>query len=196
MSRDARIDDYIARAQPFARPILSHVRDRVHALVPEVEETLKWSMPAYTLGGAILLITAAFKAHTALNFWRGGEIGDGTAKPGAMGQLGKITSLDDLPSDLDDLIRQAARLAETAPAPRKPKPAPKAAPTMHPDFAAALAAAPGAKATLDGFPASAQRDYLDWISDAKQDATRAKRIAEAVKWLGEGKRRHWKYERC
>jgi uncharacterized protein YdeI (YjbR/CyaY-like superfamily) len=67
---------------------------------------------------------------------------------------------------------------------------------MHPDFAAALSRAPAAKATLDGFPPSAQREYLEWISEAKQDSTRAKRIADAVQWLSEGKRRHWKYENC
>jgi uncharacterized protein YdeI (YjbR/CyaY-like superfamily) len=67
---------------------------------------------------------------------------------------------------------------------------------MHPEFAAALAEAPTAKAALDGFPPSAQRDYLEWIAEAKQEATRAKRIATAVEWLSEGKRRHWKYESC
>ena len=88
MSRDSRIDAYIAKAQPFARPILEHVRDRVHAAVPAVEETLKWSSPAFTLDGRILLMMAAFKAHAALNFWRGQELGDGSPKAGAMGHSG------------------------------------------------------------------------------------------------------------
>ena len=198
MSRDTRIDAYIAKAQPFARPILSHVRDRVHAAVPGVEETLKWSAPAFTQGGKILLMMAAFKAHAALNFWRGQELGDGSPKAGAMGQFGKLTSLADLPSDteLEALIREAATLAESAPAPRKVKHAPKPPAEVHPEFAAALAKAPQAQATLDGFPPSARRDYLDWIAEAKQDATRAKRIATAVEWLSEGKRRHWKYQDC
>ena len=115
-----------------------------------------------------------------------------------MGQFGKLTSVDDLPSDaeLDALIREAAELSKNAPAPRKTKHEPKPAPEMHPEFAAALAEAPKAKATLAGFPPSAQRDYLEWIAEAKQDATRAKRIATAVEWLGEGKRRHWKYQNC
>lgn len=198
MSRDPRIDAYIAKAAPFARPILEHVRARVHAVVPEVEETLKWSAPGFTLNGKILLIMAAFKAHAALNFWRGQEIRGSEASPDAMGQFGKLTSVDDLPEDkrLDALIKEAARLAATAPAPRKTKHAPKPPPEMHPDFAAALAKAPKAKAVLGGFPPSAQRDYLEWISEAKQDATRAKRIATAVEWLAEGKRRHWKYQDC
>jgi len=198
VSRDPRIDAYIAKAQPFSQPILEHVRTRVHAVLPDVEETVKWSMPAYTLGGKIVLITAAFKAHLALNFWRGQELrGDG-ANADAMGQFGKIKSLADLPPDkeLDRLIREAADLAKSAPAPRKTKHAPKPAPELHPEFAAALAKAPEAKAVLDSFPPSAQRDYVEWIADAKQDATRQKRIATAIEWLGEGKRRHWKYQNC
>ena len=197
MSRDPRVDAYIAKAQPFAQAILGHIRERVHAAMPGVEETLKWSAPAYTLDGKILLITAAFKAHAALNFWRGQEIAGGSSDEG-MGQFGKLKSVDDLPPDdeLDALIRKAAELAQNAPTPRKAKAAPKEAPEMHPDFAAALDRAPNAKAALESFPPSARRDYLEWIADAKQDATRQKRIATAVEWLGEGKRRNWKYESC
>lgn len=198
MKADPRVDAYIAKAAPFAQPILEHVRDRVRATVPDVEETLKWGAPSFVLGGNILLIMAAFKAHAALNFWRGQELREEQANADAMGQFGKLTSVGDLPEDkeLDALILQAAELARSVPAPRKPKHAPKPAPRLHPEFAAALAGAPKAKEVLDGFPPSAQRDYLEWISDAKQDATRQKRIATAIEWLSEGKRRMWKYESC
>ncbi|MCL6741140.1 YdeI/OmpD-associated family protein [Sphingomonas sp. RB56-2] len=198
MKRDPRIDAYIAKAAPFAQPILEKVRERVHAAAPEAEETMKWSAPGFTVGGKILLMMAAFKQHAALNFWRGQEIGDGSPKAGAMGQFGKLTSVADLPGDreLDVLIREAAALAKTAPAPRKVKHEPKPPAELHPEFARALNANPKAKATLDGFPPSAQREYLDWITEAKQDKTREKRIADAVEWLSEGKRRMWKYEKC
>ena len=198
MTNDPRIDAYIAKAAPFARPILEKVRERVHAAAPEAEETMKWSAPGFTVDGKILLMMAAFKAHAALNFWRGQELRGDQADPDAMGQFGKLTSVKDLPPDkeLDALIRKAAELTASAPAQRKAKHAPKPPPQLHPEFAAALNAAPKAKAALDGFPPSAQRDSLEWISEAKQPATRAKRIATAVEWLGEGKRRHWKYQNC
>ena len=198
MSREPRVDAYIAKAAPFARPILEKVRQRVRAAAPEAEEAIKWGAPGFTVDGKILLIMAAFKQHAALNFWRGQEIGDGGPKAGAMGQFGKLTSVDDLPPDaeLDLLIREAAVLAKTAPAPRKVKHEPKPEAELHPEFASALDANPTAKAVLDDFPPSAQRDYLEWIADAKQDATRTKRIATAIEWLSEGKRRHWKYQNC
>ena len=194
MSREPRIDAYISKAQPFARPILEKVRERVHALMPDVEEAMKWSHPTYCRGGKIVLGTAAFKEHAVVNFWRGQELGFET-KNGAMGQLGKLTSVGDLPGDLDAMISKAAELSG-APAPRKTKHAPRPTIAMHPDFAAALSKAPKAKAVLDGFAPSAQRDYFEWIAEAKQDATRHKRIATALEWLSEGKKRHWKYENC
>jgi uncharacterized protein YdeI (YjbR/CyaY-like superfamily) len=159
-----------------------------------VQEQIKWGAPAYTLGGKILVITASFKAHAAINFWRGQELGFDAAD-GAMGQLGKLTSVDELPRDFDRMIARAAQLSG-APAARKTKHAPKAPPEMHPEFAAALTKTPKAKAAFDGFPPSAQRDYLEWIAEAKQDGTREKRIASALEWLSEGKRRHWKYQSC
>lgn len=156
--RDPRIDDYIAKAQPFAQEILSHVRKRVHATLAELEEAMKWGMPAYLIGGKLVLITAGFKAHAALNFWRGQEIGDGNAKAGAMGQFGRLKSPEDLPrdSEVDALIYEAAALAKSAPHPRKSKSEPRPAPAMHPEFAVALERAPKAKAVFDGFSPSAR----------------------------------------
>ena len=163
---------------------------------PDAQETLKWGAPAFTLDGKILLMMAAFNAHAALNFWRGQELRGNQASADAMGQFGKLTGIADLPpaETLDQLIAEAARLARTAPAPRKTKHVPKAPPALHPDFAKALDADLQARDTLDGFPPSARRDYLDWVAEAKQDATRAKRIATAIEWLREGKRRHWRYQ--
>lgn len=195
MSRDPRVDAYIAAAQPFARPILEKVRERVHAVMPDAEEAMKWSHPTFCRSGQIVLGIAGFKAHAVVHFWRAAELGFET-KDESMGQLGRLTGVADLPADLDSMIAKAAGLAAQSPAPRRPKREPKPAPEMHPQFAAALASAPVAKAALDSFPPSAQRDYFEWIGEAKQDATRDKRIATAIEWLSEGKRRNWKYERC
>lgn len=197
MSNDPRIDSYIAKAAPFARPILEHVRERVHAAAPEAEETMKWSSPAFTVDGKILLGMSAFKAHAAVGFWRAMEMGVEVSKE-AMGQFGKLTSVSDLPPDaeFDSMIRQGVELAKKAPAPRKVKHEPKPPAALHPEFASALKANPKAKEVLDAFPPSAQREYLNWISEAKQDATRSKRIDDAIEWLSEGKRRHWRYENC
>ena len=194
MRSDPRIAAYIARAQPFAQPILRKVRERVHAVVPDIEEAMKWSHPTFCRNGKIVLGTASFKEHATVHFWRGQELGFET-KDGAMGQLGKLASIDDLPGDFDAMIARAAELSE-APSRRKPKHPAKPLPDIHPEFAAALDKAPKAKSAFEAFAPSHRREYLEWVAEAKQDSTRQKRIAEAIEWLGEGKRRNWKYENC
>ena len=198
MSRDPRIDAYIAKAQPFARPILEHVRERVHAVVPDVEETMKWSMPAYTLGGKIVLITAAFKAHAALNFWRGQELAASRRRPAhgpvRQAQVARRPAVRRRARPADPRSRRACA---SAPAPRKTKHEPKPPPRMHPEFAAALDKAPKAKAALDGFPPSraARLFRMDRRSEAGRDPRRSA-SPPPIEWLREGKRRHWKYENC
>lgn len=196
MATDPQVDAYIERQAEFARPILSYIRETVHAGCPEAEETLKWGMPAFMYKRAILATMAAFKAHASFGFWRGEAVA-GARQEGAMGQFGRITRIDDLPprAELETMVRKAAALAESGEKPKR-KASAKPAIEMPEDFRTALDAAPAAAATFDGFPPGARRDYLEWVTEAKRSETRAKRIVQSVEWLSEGKRRHWKYERC
>lgn len=195
MTRDPRIDAYIERAKPFARPILAAIRDRVHAAFPSVREDLKWGHPAFLKEDKILLGMAAFKAHAAINFWRAGELGIATNLE-AMGQAGRLTAVEELPGDLERWVAAAAALADSRPARRVPKHPPRPAPDLHPQFAAALDRSPTAKAAFDSFAPSHRREYCEWIAEAKRDETRARRIDQAIGWLAEGKKRNWKYEGC
>ena len=200
MTRDPRIDAYIARQADFARPILEQLREAVHRACPEAVETLKWSMPHFTYKGQLLAGMAAFKAHATFGFWRGKEVTGGTHKErDAMGSFGRITSSADLPDDdtLDALIRKAAALTDSGAKPvRKAKTAPKPPPEMPDDLRSALDSSPAARATFDAFPPSCRREYVQWVVEAKRPETRSKRIAQAVEWMAEGKRRNWKYENC
>lgn len=67
---------------------------------------------------------------------------------------------------------------------------------MPPDLAAALARHDAARKTFDAFAPSQRREYIDWLTEAKREETRARRLAQAVDWLTEGKPRHWKYQNC
>jgi len=198
--QDPRVDAYIAQAAPFAQPILVRLRQVVHAACPDVEETIKWSSPFFTRGGRILAHMVAFKQHCAFGFWHGREAADQGRDAEARGQFGRIESLADLPSAaaLKAIVKAAAaEMDAKAGAPRSTKTGGAKRPvlTMPADFATALAAVPAAKACYDGFSPSKQRDYLEWVLEAVMAATRAKRIAQSVEWLAEGKARHWKYER-
>ncbi len=194
---DPRIDAYIAAAPGFAQPVLTRLREDVHAACPEVVETLKWSRPHFMLDGKLLCGMSAFKAHCAFGFWQreGAEPG----QSGAMGDFGRITGLADLPGSAElrrKIKATAALLRAGAPRAQKPNRTPRPALDMPADFAAALARVPAAQQHYRAFPPGKQRDYLEWVLEAKREDTRARRIAQAVAWLAEGKSRNWKYEGC
>lgn len=197
--RDPRIDAYIARSAEFARPILEHLRGTVHEACPQVEETMKWSMPHFMYEG-MLCGMASFKAHCTFGFWKGALVlgEDGRAEKDAMGQFGRIERISDLPPKrtLVALIRRAMQLNDEgvrSPArARKPKP-----PAEVPDdLSAALARNRKARATFEGFSASQRREYVEWIAGAKREETRARRLATTLEWLAEGKPMNWKYQKA
>jgi uncharacterized protein YdeI (YjbR/CyaY-like superfamily) len=200
-SPDPRIDAYIAHAAPFAQPVLAHLRAAVHAAVPEVVETMKWSRPHFLLDGRILCGMSAFKAHCTLAFWamrEAAQAASGAAAGEAMGQFGRITRVSDLPSTarLDALVRDAAKASRqeaAAPVAPRRKPARPALPVPD-DLRDALAARAGAAAAFAAFTAGRRREYVEWIVEAKRPETRAKRLAQAVAWVAEGRHRNWKYE--
>lgn len=196
MSRDPRVDAYIEKQADFARPILAHIRDTVHA-AGEVDEAIKWGMPAFLYKGRPLANMAAFKAHAVMGFWQGQQLREGDARNGAMGEFGRITRVEDLPdrTALIDLTRKAMKLIDEGVKPVRNKTV-KERIAMPDDLREALASSRTALATYDGFPPSCQREYLEWVVEAKRPETRAKRIAQAVEWMAEGKRRNWKYETC
>jgi len=198
MSRDPRVDAYIERQAEFAKPILNHLREAVHTTCPAAEETMKWSMPHFMYKGEMLAGMAAFKAHATFGFWRGSLVVGGTnEQQNAMGQFGRLTSVEDLPdpNTLAELIRKAMALTDAGVKPPRNKTtkAPFEVPT---ELTAALQGNEAASATFEAFPPSCRREYVEWVTEAKRPETRAKRVAQAVEWMAEGKRRNWKYENC
>jgi len=198
---DPRVDAYIEKSQPFARPILNHLRQLVHKACPEVTETIKWGFPNFEYKG-LLCSMASFKAHCAFGFWKAALMKD-SAKflepmgKTAMGHFNRLTSVDDLPSDkiLISYIKEAVGLNESKIAVPKKKPVAKEAIPVHEAFSAALKKNKKAFANFEKMSASYQKDYHLWINEAKTEATRNRRIETAIEWILEGKGRNWKYER-
>lgn len=194
--KDPRIDAYIAKSADFAKPILKHLRKVVHTGCPEVVETIKWSMPHFDHKG-VMCGMAAFKEHCSFGFWKESLILDGTRREkGGMGSFGCIRSMADLPNEktLIGYVKKAAALNEAgikAPGRTQPK---KRQPLEVPDyFDAALSKNAKAKKTFADFPPSKRREYIEWITEAKREETRKERLATSIRWLAEGKPRHWKY---
>ena len=191
-TKDPRVDEYIAKAADFAKPILNEIRSRVHAACPACVETMKWSTPAFDYKGAMCGM-AAFKAHCMLGFWKAPLVVGGS---NPHGRFRRLTSVDDLPSksEMAALIHKAMALNDddivVARAAREKK-VPARVPA---DLASALAKNKKAKAAFAAFSPSHKREYVEWITEAKRDETRRQRIQTAVKWISEGKSRNWKYQ--
>jgi len=199
-TKDKRIDAYIAKAQPFAQPILKHLRELVHKACPEVEETMKWSFPHFDYKGEMMCSMAAFKQHCAFGFWKASLMKDkklveNAKSESSMGHLGRITSLDGLPSDKKMIayIKEAMKLNDERVKVKKPVSKEKKALVAPDYFLAALKKSKKALAAFEGFSYSHKKEYVEWITEAKTEETREKRMMTAVEWMSEEKPRNWKY---
>jgi uncharacterized protein YdeI (YjbR/CyaY-like superfamily) len=204
-----KVDAYIAKAQPFAQPILIHIRKLVHKGCPQIEETIKWSRPFFEYKGNILCNMSGFKEHCSLGFW-GQEIAAVlreaklVSEGEGMGTFGKITRIKDLPPEKEIVgwVKQAAIFVDdgtyTSPISARRTVVKPAKPTLKtpPEFSAALKKSKKAAAAFEKFSPSCKREYIEWIAEAKRLETREKRVATAVEWIAEGKQRNWKYQNC
>ena len=197
-----KVDAYLAAAEDFAKPIMTHLRALLHTTCPEVVEEMKWGIPHFDYKGEMMCIFAASKKHCSFGFWKDALMVDprfqaNSSLPAIKRYMGRLTKLSDLPSDeeLTGFIREAMALNENGVKlpPREVK-TPKVL-AMPPEFAACLAQNPTAQAAFASRSDAFRKDYLIWITDAKTDATRQKRIDEAVGWIADGKGRFWKYEK-
>ena len=194
--KDPRVDAYIAKAPEFGKPILNHLRALAHKACPDLEEALKWRMPHFSHKG-ILFGMAAFKHHCSVHFWKGKLILEADRREDGFGNLGKVTAVSELPDDhtLLRYIRKAVELNETG-VKGPVKKAAKAKLIVPAYFRAALSRNKKAQAAFDNFSPSHKKEYVEWITEAKQEETRARRMKSALEWLAEGKPRHWKYVNC
>ncbi len=203
--KENAIDNYIAKSAGFAKPILNHIRELVHKACPDVEEKMKWSFPHFDYKGEMMCSMAAFKQHAVFGFWKAALMKDpvlieNARSETAMGHLGKLGSLKDLPSDkkMTAWIKEAMQLTDKGiklPARAKPTEKEKKELTVPDYFVKALAKNKKAKQVFENFAYSHKKEYLEWITEAKSEETRNKRMATAIEWIAEGKGRNWKYER-
>jgi uncharacterized protein YdeI (YjbR/CyaY-like superfamily) len=199
---DPRIDAYIAKSAAFARPILEHLRQLVHKACPGATETVKWGMPFFESNGALLCHIAAFKEHCSFGFWNAPLLKDPAGvlhvkDKNAMGHFDRIASLEDLPPDktIIALVREGAALNEQGIKKKAVKKEPKPELPVPPALTAALKKNKQAKTHFDKMPPSHRREYIEWITEAKTEPTRDKRVATTIEWLTEGKSRNWQYKR-
>ncbi len=194
-----KIDDYIQKSAEFAKPILKHFRSLVHKSDTEIEETIKWGMPFFDHKGTVCHM-AAFKNHCAIGFWKGSLMKDPHKvfirnEEAAMGHLGKVASIKELPSDkiLIEYIKEAVKLNEDGVKLPTKKPKEKKELKIPDYLASSLKKNKKAQKTFEDFSYTNKKEYVDWLTEAKTESTRNKRLETAIEWMSEGKIRNWKY---
>ncbi len=198
--KDPRVDLYISKSADFAKPILIHLRELIHLACPEVSETIKWSFASFDYMGPMCSM-AAFKQHCAFGFWKASIMKDKTLaknseSESAMGHYGKITSLNDLPSDKKIIahIKDAMMLNERGiKLPPKKIIKAKKEIVVPVFFLKELKKNKKAFKVFEAFSPSHKREYVEWISEAKTGETKNRRMETAIEWMSEGKSRNWKY---
>ena len=198
---DARVDAYIAKSADFAKPILQYLRELAHETSPLLSETIKWGCPFFEYNGPVCQLVA-FKQHCGFGFWKPSLLNDShhALKLGddKAGNIGVIKSIADLPPKevLADLILQAVALNQAENKAPVKKVVKQKAELVVPDyFINALKENPGIFEKFDRMSASHKKEYSEWITDAKTEATRHKRVNTALEWITEGKSRNWKYQK-
>jgi uncharacterized protein YdeI (YjbR/CyaY-like superfamily) len=199
---DPRVDAFIAKSADFAKPVLMHIRDVVHRASPLINENIKWGMPFFEYKGPVCMM-ASFKQHCAFGFWKASRLNDpegllkGSDEEASAGSFGRLNSLADLPSDeaLIGFVHQMIAINESGIKEVKKPAGAKAELAMPADFDKLLRDNLAAMGHYETFSPSKKREYLEWFEEAKSDATREKRIQQALEWITEGKSRHWKYQK-
>ncbi|HCM35100.1 YdeI/OmpD-associated family protein [Chryseobacterium sp.] len=197
----SKIDSYIEKSQDFAKPILHYIRETVHEYCPDAEEAMKWSFPHFIYKGKNLCAMASFKQHCTFGFWLEKEMKTmqeitHDIEKNSMFSLGKITKTEDLPSkpQLKKAILEAMELTDMGVTMKKA--APSKTEMEIPDyFQAALNDNSKALGFFEKASPSFKKEYITWLTEAKTEATRNKRMEQALEWIEEGKGRNWKYEK-
>lgn len=196
-----KVDEYIEKSPDFAKPILEYLREIIHEACPDAEEAIKWKFPTFMYKGKILCSITAFKQYCSLGFWLHQEMKtlqeiETNTEKSSMFSLGKITRLEDLPSQsqLKRAIKEAMELTDMGVTMKK---APPSRIEMEiPDyFQSALDAQPKAKEIFEKASPSFRKEYIAWLTEAKTEATRNKRLEQSLEWIAEGKGRNWKYQK-
>ncbi len=127
---------------------------------------------------------AAFKQHCTFGFWLASLMTDpykllAVGEKASMGHFGRINKVADLPSEkvLIAYIKEAMALNEKgAKIPRKEKAAATKEIEVPAYFLDALKQNEAAFSTFEKFSPSHKKEYLEWITEAKTEATRIKEL--------------------
>jgi len=186
-----KIAAYIDK-KPQWKPTLLFLRELIQAT--ELEETIKWGAPTYTIGGKNVLSLMTFKEHMGIWFFQGALLKD-KAKKLVNAQEGKtqamrhfkFTSFEEVKESKALIAKYIDEAIDNQKQGKKVKLAKKTPTPMPKELADFLAANKAVKKQFDQLTPGKQRGYHEYIAEAKQAATKQKRLEKIKPYILEGK---------
>lgn len=191
------ITAYIEKATPEFKEVMIALRSVLNNPNFDIKEDWKWGAPNFNNEGMICWL-AHFRNHVGMNFFKGTLIKDKynlfthyrEEKGNRQLKFSDINQI--IPEQIEYYIEEAIKLNQ-----ENIKVVKKEIDTSLPlDLETELNNNPKAKMFFESLAPSYKRDYIEWIEEAKREATRTKRLATTMEWLSEGKKKNWKYENC
>lgn len=191
-----KISQYIESADVKKKEILQRLRDFLNRDDFGLTEDWKWHAPNFNSNGMVCWL-AFFKSHVGLNFFKGSLIEDlhGLYDNASMDKGNRIIKYKTINEINENLLeyyiyeaikhnKEGAKITSKKVEIEVPK-----------DLAKALEKDIMAKDFFTNLAPGYKRDYIDWIISAKQEKTRLKRLETTLEWLGQGKKKNWRYKK-
>jgi hypothetical protein len=195
-----QINQYMAELPEWQRRMLVRLRQLIHEAAPEVEEAWRWDKPHFDNAG-IMVGLCAFKEHVAVWFHKGALLKDtkklfeATARTEEKGMRAyKLHEGDKInEAAFLDLVKQAVAVNDKGTKLREAKPTKKAL-VVPEDLEQVLRKDPTAWANWEAFPVGHRRAYVEWVTDARQEETRKRRIAQSLEKIREGEQQEERHQ--
>jgi len=194
---DPRVDAYIAKHNNFTE-ILTTIREIL--LSTEFEETIKWGMPTYTIGKKNVAGIGSFKSHCGIWFFQGGLLKD-TRKVLSNAQEGKTQAMRQWRFTHDSKIDKNLILSYINEAIDNQKKGIRIKPIkkpliIPPELAVLLHDNKVLSISFEALTLSKKREFADYVTEAKREATKAKRLEKIIPMILNNIGLHDNYKNC
>ena len=156
-----------------------------------LEETIKWGAPTYTYQGKNVVGIGAFKSYFGLWFFQGALLEDkkkklvnaqeGVTKAMRQWRFESAKEIDE--KLIKEYIKESVHNIDQG---REIKAVRKKPLSLPPELQQALKKSKKLENSFNGFSLSKRRDFAEYISSAKRDETKHKRLEKIIPMILEG----------
>lgn len=200
MNSNKTVDDYLKAKSSWQTEL---VLLRAILLEAGLEEGIKWGAPMYMVNGKNVVGLAAFKNYVAIWFFQGGLLKD-TAGKLVNAQEGKtkalrqwrFNNLQEIEQDKELIKAYVQEAIANARAGKEIKPQRKKEIIIPDELQQSLSEDAELSKAFQSLTPGRQREYADYIAEAKLSETRQKRLQKIIPMILEGKGLNDKYKKC